>query len=429
LLVAIEGLPEDTREHIEQIGAADIVIGLAGAAQGEPIAATVTATRQAVQNLSGSARTVIVHPNGNADGARTTADNLVGDNIPVDNLTDDAPVRLLACPLPVIAAFPEDVSNLSEAFRTIFFIARGLGARACWVLSSQPGPATTEAFQRLVEPLLLHNLDVVVPSYALKKSDGLINSSIVYPLTRALYGKQIHAPMSPDVGVSARFIDTWLRAGGEHTRAGGVLLMAPFAAREGFQVGQVYLGPRPPTAKDVSDLSTVLSHVLSALFADIENTAAIWQRTRGSQPIPSFGKTTHIIDDEAVADVRRLIEAFQLGYKNLLEVWGRFLPPDALVELKKLTRSSVEKFRLPDEYWARIVYDCALGYRLRVISRDHLLRSMTPIYLAWVASWIVEVQHLGAAAVAERLERLCTAYEQQKSYLVSRWRWPERFSR
>jgi hypothetical protein len=86
---------------------------------------------------------------------------------------------------------------------------------------------------------------------------------------------------------------------------------------------------------------------------------------------------------------------------------------------------SPERFHLPE----RIVYDCALGHRLRIISRDHLLRSVTPIYLAWVASYIVEVQHLEAAAVQQRLERLCAVYEQQKSYLVSRWRWPERSSR
>ena len=61
-----------------------------------------------------------------------------------------------------------------------------------------------------------------------------------------------------------------------------------------------------------------------------------------------------------------------------------------------------EQFHLPDDYWVRIVYDCALGQRLRVISRDHLLRSMTPIYLAWVASYVNKVQNMGGAAVQER---------------------------
>jgi hypothetical protein len=178
-----------------------------------------------------------------------------------------------------------------------------------------------------------HNLDLIVPSYARKKFDGLINSGVAYPLTRALYGKRIYSPMSPDLGVSARFMERWLQLSGGLAGASAALLMTTIAVREGFQVGQVHFGEPPAPSKDVSDLSTVLSQVLDSLFTEIENTAAIWQRTRGSQPVPTFGNAAEVIDDSAVADVRRLIEAFQLGYKNLLEVWGRFLPPETLVEL------------------------------------------------------------------------------------------------
>ena len=93
---------------------------------------------------------------------------------------------------------------------------------------------------------------------------------------------------------------------------------------------------------------SLAAQVLDALFTDIENTAATWQRTRGSQPVPTFGTPGEVIDDTAVADLRRLIDAFQLGYRNLLEVWSRFLPPETLVELKRVTRMPPERFHLPD---------------------------------------------------------------------------------
>jgi hypothetical protein len=32
------------------------------------------------------------------------------------------------------------------------------------------------------------------------------------------------------------------------------------------------------------------------------------------------------------------------------------------------------------------------------------------------------------AAAAGQQERLCVAFERQKAYLLSRWRWPDRFS-
>jgi hypothetical protein len=79
--------------------------------------------------------------------------------------------------------------------------------------------------------------------------------------------------------------------------------------------------------------------------------------------------------------------------------------------------------------WARIVYDFALAHRLRTVNLDHLLGSMTPLYLAWVSSYARELEAAGAAAdVEQRIERLSLAFEAAKPYLVSRWRWPDRFN-
>jgi len=39
-----------------------------------------------------------------------------------------------------------------------------------------------------------------------------------------------------------------------------------------------------------------------------------------------------------------------------------------------------------------------------------------------------EVRDLEASAVEARVERLCRAFESSKPYLISRWRWPDRFN-
>jgi hypothetical protein len=83
---------------------------------------------------------------------------------------------------------------------------------------------------------------------------------------------------------------------------------------------------------------------------------------------------------------------------------------------------------MPDELWVGVVYDFALAHRIRTISRDHLLRSFTPLYLGWIASYAIEMENADPAMVEERLERLAHAYETGKPYLVSRWRWPDRFN-
>jgi len=78
--------------------------------------------------------------------------------------------------------------------------------------------------------------------------------------------------------------------------------------------------------------------------------------------------------------------------------------------------------------WAQVVYDFALGHRLRTINRDHLLRAMTPLYLGWLASYALEMQNATVRAAEQRLEQLCRAFEATKPYLVSRWRWPDSFN-
>lgn len=127
-------------------------------------------------------------------------------------------------------------------------------------------------------------------------------------------------------------------------------------------------------------------------------------------------------------ETSRLVESFQLGNRELGEIWGMVLPPSTLFELRKLSRLPPDQFRMPDELWVKIVYDFVLAHRLRTISRSHLLKSMTPLYAGWVASYAQDLILSGQRAAERRLERLSLAYEAGKSYLVSRWRWPDRFN-
>jgi hypothetical protein len=74
------------------------------------------------------------------------------------------------------------------------------------------------------------------------------------------------------------------------------------------------------------------------------------------------------------------------------------------------------------------VYDFALGYRLHVMNRSHLLRALTPLYLGWLASFVREMGAASSQDVERRVQQLSLVYEAQKPYLISRWRWPDRFN-
>jgi hypothetical protein len=137
-------------------------------------------------------------------------------------------------------------------------------------------------------------------------------------------------------------------------------------------------------------------------------------------PLPVLHETGNV-------DIGRMVETFRLGNRDLREIWGMVLPPATLFELSKLARLAPEQFRLPEDLWARIIFDFALAHRLRTINRDHLLRSLAPLYLAWVASYARELD-AGATSAEQMIDRVALTFEAVKPYFISRWRWPDRFN-
>jgi hypothetical protein len=121
-----------------------------------------------------------------------------------------------------------------------------------------------------------------------------------------------------------------------------------------------------------------------------------------------------------------MLQAFRLAYTNLQEIWSLVLPPQSLLGLKRLAATDGAEFRMPDSLWARIVYDFVLAHRLRTINRGHLLGALIPLYLAWVASHI-NITASGADPESP-IEAVAQAFEAERVYMVSRWRWPDRFN-
>jgi hypothetical protein len=171
-----------------------------------------------------------------------------------------------------------------------------------------------------------------------------------------------------------------------------------------------------------------LPSVLGSLFATVERTEAIWQKVRGSDAVDVFG-TPETGEAEVIPfDVRQCLEAFRLGVANLHELWSVALPPTSLHILRKLAKARDEDFQLPNELWARVVYDFALAFHQRRLGREHLLSAFTPIFWAWIASFVQRAAGMDATTVEDHVETLCMTFEAEKPYLISRWRWPDRFT-
>src|SRR5262249_10247520 len=130
---------------------------------------------------------------------------------------------------------------------------------------------------------------------------------------------------------------------------------------------------------------------------------------------------------ETVPDPAPMIAAFRLGCDNLQDIWALILSPATLLSLRRISRQTEQEFRFDAEMWARIIFDFAVAHRMRVIGRDHLFGALTPLYMGWLASFITSLKNSNAHQAEDQIEKLGLAFESQKPYLISRWRWPDRF--
>jgi hypothetical protein len=321
----------------------------------------------------------------------------------------------------------------ARALHSLFEAVRGAGARAVAVVDTAGASLTSDWIERLLQPALAGTADFVAPRYHRHPFDGALIKGIVAPVFRACFGVRLRQPMAPDFACSRGFVERTLGPGGWTTEAGDAgidLWLAATAVSEGFSVCEAPLGPRPRLPRDdAPDLSATIAQVVGALFAEVDRRAATWHRTRGSRAVSVCGAPPEVAPEEAAVDTARLIERFRLGHRELAAVWSEILPPAAMLELTRLASTPADTFRLDDRLWARIIYDFTLGYRLRVIARDHLLGAMTPLYVGWLASFVLEARRAGASVdeVHARVEALGDVFESEKPYLISRWRWPERF--
>jgi len=105
----------------------------------------------------------------------------------------------------------------------------------------------------------------------------------------------------------------------------------------------------------------------------------------------------------------------------LLEIWRIFLPPEIIDFLCRAARRIGDDFRFPDEEWVTIIYHFALAQHNRLLAKEHLLKSLTPLYIGKVASFVMEMRDSTSAEVEERLAGLCREFEKQKPLLLEKW--------
>lgn len=309
-------------------------------------------------------------------------------------------------------------------------LAQRCNARSILLLGPRSESLTPAGIRELAGAVMSAPADLAVPRYTLRSREALVNSAILYPLSRALFATRARFPMSPDLGLSPPMVDRMALAARRlmgMNQSDVPLWAVNEAMVAGMMVEEVDVGERALAQPAEPDLNNLLPLVVGSLFSDIENKAAYWQRARVTPPArrPPLAFSDPPQAD-ASQEIASMVHGFRLACTNLQEIWGLILPPNTLVGLKRLSTVDGPAFRMPENLWVRIVYDFLVAYRQRSLNRGHLLGALIPLYRAWVAG---HMNIMASGSDPERhIEALAQAFEADKAYLVARWRWPDRFN-
>lgn len=417
---------EEVRKQLPRLEHADIVVGLPTFNNAATIQPAIRAVTAGLHQAFPGASVLLV--NADAGSQDNTPDLMAA---AVDGAVPAAVLRLgRRTGLGGLGAVPRlsdgRLPGRDEAFRVVFAVAGRAGAVACAVIDPAVRSVAQDWIAWLLGPIMDGRADYVAPLFSRPRYEGSLTNSLVYPLSRALYGTVTRYHTGGGYGISGAAARVYLERNlweGETARLGVDSWLTTVAVAEGLAVWQAGLGDKPvESGSSGEDLASVLARSVGAVFHCMERYQDVWERRTESQPVPSVGLPYRVEPDRASINVERMIRGFRQGLRDLVPIWEIILSPETLAGILPLGLVDADDFRYPNVLWAQTVYDFALAYHEKVLHRDHVLKSLTPLYLGRMASLVLETRDGKPEDVEESIDRLCDTFARLKPSLVERWR-------
>jgi hypothetical protein len=404
-------LREDTRRRLEELGHADLLVGIPSYNNAGTIGYVV---EQAARGLVGhfpDLRSVVM----NSDGGSP----------------DDTMGAALGAEVPegvaVVAGQYQGLPGKGSALRAIFEAGAMLGAKACVMVDSDLRSITPDWIHRLAGPIIEGDYDYVTPFYSRHKYDGTITNNIAFPMTRALYGLEVRQPIGGDFGFSGDLARTYTIKDVWETnvaRFGIDIWMTTTAINEGFRVAQTYLGAKIHDAKDpAAHLGPMFRQVVGALFMLMTPYAARWQAVEEVAQAPILGEPRIVEPEPVDVTLGALVTKFQVGFRENTDLWRRVMSDRNFDAVAELARLGHDAYGFPADLWARIVFDFAVAYNhgIEGTAPDEVVDAMTGLYYGRTAGLVKATWDMTTLQAEEVVRAQGNTFARLKPYLVERW--------
>jgi glycosyltransferase involved in cell wall biosynthesis len=421
-------------KRMGEIKKADILVGIPSYNNENTIGHVIKAVRLGLTKYFPKYKSVIINSDcGSTDKTRKIIKQDLNDYKELETILiahEMHPyMRSLHTPISEMVTTFRGTPGKGKAFRRIFEIAHKLGVKAVVVVDSDLRSITPEWIQLLAAPIVFKDFDYVAPLYARHKYDGTITNSLIYPLTRALYGKKIRQPIGGEFGFSARILNEYMKKDIWDTDVayyGIDIWMTSVALANSFKVCQSFLGAKIHNPKNIATLTPMFKQVIGTIFSLIEETRDKWRGTKGSKDLPTFGFQARVIPEEVPQDFNDLFKRFQKGVEKRKAVWKEIMKTENYKALEKVAAQAKKGYSFPLELWVKIIYDYIIFYHrfknvFMEMSLPSILESMIPLYFGFTSSFVLKTKNMSNQEAEKEIENICLEFERFKPYLVKNW--------
>lgn len=413
-------LTDDFLRELIDVGEVDILVGIPTYNNAQTIGPVVQTIQAGILKTFPRERAVII----NADGGSRDGTPEAILNASIDDVRRVPNVHALRTLHAISTQYAGSPSS-GAALRTILSATELLRAKACAVICPDINIAQGDCFSTLVRPAYCDGFDLVMPTYRRHKFDGLLVSNLLYPMIRAMYGQAIREPYPSDFAFSGELGSQFLaqNAWTDDMRGTFPEMYFTIAAITGnARISQAFVGPRDPTDGRSADLVPALRRTVGALFSSLESTVGYWSTRTSSQPIATVGPKQEFSLEPLNVNRARLHEMFVKGVGELQSVFQSILTPATLGQLQQLAGLTEDKIQYPADLWVKTVYEFTASYHKSVISRDHIIQALAPLFRGRALTFIAENADASSDQVEQSIQRLCIEFESQKAYLLELWK-------
>ncbi len=329
--------------------------------------------------------------------------------------------------MPKIYISGQDSGGKGRVLKSCLHKVIELNASMFLIVEPDAGNIQPAWIQKLVDPME-KNFQFVAPLYVHHKDEDLLNSMVIYPMTRALYGWRIRKPVGGELGIRRELIERMLEMNiwNRYVNSEGLAVCLTTLAMCFRQpMCQAFINqPRKTVRKEEKEFLAYFNDVVGTVFSLMEPLERYWKRVKWSRPTAIVGISGEDVEpaEELETDVDMLHEKFLGGFRKYEEFWKEVVSQNTYNKVQEIRNLDMNHFSFPAQTWTTILYDFAVAFRGKDEEyREHLLEALLPLFYGKALSYVKRTERMSVQQAEDTIETECTVFEENKPYLILKW--------